>query len=242
MTPTSPLEEKTKNFIVDTVQEYWKQHEKVCMLSTLGFNLKESIPDSKRILGEGLSDYLRQNSLVHVVQFPNINQKIGAVPLSIKVPDDPTSLFKSQTNMVSAPNRPIYMQEFWNSFIRRIEDGQVRCITLDADRILHIRDVEQDEFTEGTDSYLVEAKDLSPIVPGKTDAEKASATHNQITNWITSKALSHEMFVKKIDYINPKRRDYKIALLLGAFEGLPDADLARISIPLDILSKLTSSK
>ena len=196
----------------------------------------------KAILGDGLSDYLRQNSLVHVVQFPNVKQKIGAVPLSIKMPDDPTTLFKSRKDVDAAPNRPIYKQEFWDSFIRRIEDGHTRSVTPNADGQLQIKDIVRDAFTDGTGSYQIETNDLSPITLGKTDVEKAAATHRQIEIWMTSKALSRELFVKKTDYANSKRRDDKIALLLGAFEGLPDDDLARISIPLDILSKLASTK
>lgn len=242
MTLTTTVEERTKKFVVNAVQDFWDQHQKVCMLSKLGYDLKNSIPDSKKVIGEGLRDYLRQNSLVNVVQFPNVDQKIGAVPLSIDVPDDPTELFKTKYDAEVAPKKPIFEQQFWNGFIRRIDNDKVRVVTPNDIGTVHIEDIVAVGFTTEPGSYIIEEKDLSPVDLAKSDTEKAATTHEKITSWLVLNRLSHEPFLKKTNYANSKDRNDRLSLLLGAFKGLPDSDLARIKIPLDILSKLASSK
>jgi hypothetical protein len=107
---------------------------------------------------------------------------------------------------------------------------------------VHIEDIVAADFTAVPGSYIVEEKDLSPVDLTKSDSEKAAATHEKITGWLALNQLDHEPFLKKHNYANLKDRNDRLSMLLGAFKGLPDGDLARISIPLDILSKLTSSK
>ncbi|EBA14430.1 hypothetical protein RSK20926_02137 [Roseobacter sp. SK209-2-6] len=243
MTTPETAEEKTKDFIVQTVQDHWDRTRKVCMLSTLGFELKKNVPESTEVLGEGLREYLRQNYLVHVVQFPNVFQKIGAVPLSVSVPDDPSSLFKSPSKIASAEKLPIYNQEFWNSFFREIEVGKVRVVNLKSDGEMDILDTENEKVTKSEATYIITHDDLTAVDQDASGAEKVIATNSAIEEWLRKNSADRKLFLRpQKGSRNSGKTEGRLSSLIDAFDGMPESDLARINIPLDILMRIAKQQ
>ena len=123
-------ESKTRQLIEEFVQEHWSNNKTVCYLSSIGIFLNQTAPDSRQFLSGGLREFLRQNPVVQVVQYPGVEQKIGAVPLPVPLPDDVTELFSSNRSTLGLRYRNVYFQDFWEAFVRPIE-GVPRHILID---------------------------------------------------------------------------------------------------------------
>ena len=238
MTTLDEAEQKTNQFIEDTVASHWKDTKKAYMLSALGIELRNNVPESQDVMGEGLRHYLRQQELVNVVQYPNVAQKIGAVPLSADVPNDKRELFCAPKNRHPVRKKPVYKQQFWDSFINEIDEGKVRVVTPGFDGSLTIEDIALNDLDEKSDTYRIDASHITPKSPEKTIAEKAAATSILIERWLKAQGIEEpSLFLRSDTAISDRLRN-----LLDAFEGLSDEDMSRIEIPLDILSKLIRSK
>ncbi|MDA5092484.1 hypothetical protein O2N63_00070 [Aliiroseovarius sp. KMU-50] len=228
----------TSKFIEEIVQQHWDEHGSACYLSNLGFRLKNELPESAAVLHDGLHEYLRRNPIVKVVQHPNIHQKIGAVPLSITVPDHVENLFAPKGKLAE-PNRNVsYRQEFWDAFIKPI-DGIVRIVCIGDHGEVEISD-EQVAKMEGN-CYKIFPDDLTKEMRGSPISERVAATHQAIELWLEKHLLGQEAFSVLKRPSSPRGTGH-LQNLLNVFDGLSDEELSRISIPLDILVKLNSKK
>ena len=239
MVDAEDIASKTKQLIQDYVDEHWASTQSACYFSSIGVHLSRTAPESRIVLANGLSDFLRQNPVVRVVQFPGVAQKIAAVPLSVALPEDVKALFLSSKSTTANSNRNVYVQEFWDAFIHPIE-GSVRSILIDdANRItVHDGPMQHDSGVV----YRIEPQDLTPNIPTSSITDKVIATHSVIDTWLQKHSLDPAMFLRA----RVRRRyfpiDNKLVQLLNAIDGLSSDDLARISLPLDILVKLVAKK
>ena len=239
MVDIEEIESKTKNLIEEFVGNHWADTQSVCYLSFIGTYLNHMAPDSRVILSKGLREFLRQHLVVQVIQFPGIEQKVGAVPLSVSLPHDVRELFSRQKPVSFSQNRNVYLQDFWNAFIRPIE-GMPRYVLVDENDGVTVRDGSADgEIHEG---YEIKSEDLTSKLPDGSIADKVNATHSAIDNWLEKHSLNPEMFLRP----RRQRQDFAVGNHLvkffSVFDGLPYDDLARIKVPLDILFKLNSKK
>jgi len=239
MAPQNDAEKATTKFIEDFVGKHWGNHESVCYLSSLGVHVKREVPESRSVLSEGLREFLRQNPIVQVVQFPGVKQKIGAVPLSVRLPEDIRELFEKKDSAFALKSETSYIQEFWDAFIRPI-DAEPRFVCIDTDGDVQIGE----GMTDATyiNCYEVLKQDLTTKVSGGSIADRVAATHSAIDAWLTKHSLDPKVFFLE----NTRRRDVRkgdrLSAFLDAFDGLSHEDLARIEIPLDILIKLNIGK
>ena len=230
---------KTKQLIQDYVEEHWANTQSACYFSSIGVHLSRASPESRAILSNGLSEFLRQNPIVRVVHFPGVAQKIAAVPLSVALPEDVRDLFLQTKSTTAHASRNVYVQDFWDAFIRPIE-GSVRSIVVDDTNRITVHDGPVEHDTGAV--YEIEPQDLTPNNPNGSIADKVNATHSVIDTWLQKHSLDPAVFLRaKI-----RRRDFpvdnRLVRLLNAIEGLSPDDLARIQLPLDVLVKLASKK
>ena len=230
---------KTKQAIQDFVNDHWNQCESASYFSSIGIHLRRTIPESRTALPNGLGDFLRQNPVVRVVQFPGIPQKIGAVPLSVELPGDIRELFSHRTSTSPYSNRSHYLQEFWDAFIRPIDDS-VRSIVVDKENRITVHEGRVQNCS-GT-LYTIEPQDLPRNVPNSSIAEKVSATHSAIDAWFQKHSVDPNTFRRAKLRKRSFAADNNLGQFLSAIEALPKEDLARIKMPLDILTKLASQK
>lgn len=158
----------TSTFIEDFVQQHWDEEGTACYLSNLGSRLKSDLPESQKVVADGLREYLRRNPIVRVVQHPEVYQKIGAVPLSVDIPDRIEELFAKKATSTSEKQRVSYEQVFWNAFINPI-DGEVRIVCVGEEGI-EISDGQASEKKEHC--YEITSQDLTKELPGSTISER----------------------------------------------------------------------
>lgn len=232
-------EKATTEFIAKFVSEHWENKKTVCYLSSLGVNVKREVPESRSVLTEGLSDFLRRNPIVQVVQYPDVKQKIGAVPLSVPLPEDVTELFAQKYSASASKFNATYVKEFWDAFIQPI-DAELRFVCVDTNGDIQIRDEAMD--ASHGECYEISKQDLTTRVSGGSIADRVSATHTAIDAWLAKNSLDSKAFSPVNKRRHDARKDDRLSSFLSAFDGLPHEDLARIEIPLDILVKLYSEK
>ena len=230
---------RTKQLIQEYVEEHWGNTQTVCYHSSIGSYLNRVAPESRAALPKGLGEFLRQNPVVHVVQFPGVAQKIGAVPLSVALPENITELFLRNTPTPEMENRNVYLQNFWEAFIHPIE-GNSRYILVDEANRIIVHDGPLDHAN--SEAYEIQLQDLTNSIPDGSIADKVKATHTAIDAWLKKHSLDSAVFlrprIRKQDFAVSDR----LTKFLSAFDGLSSDDLARIEIPLDILFKLTSKQ
>lgn len=239
MTVQDSPEIKTSKLIEEYVQEHWDETGTAHYLSNLGSRLKKELPESQKVITDGLAEFIRRNPVVKVVQHPQINQKIGAVPLSVTVPDQIEELFakKASSSSNSDGKWGSYEQAFWDAFIKPI-DGEVRFVCVDE---VGVEVSDNQPIEVKGKCYEIRAEDQTKELTDVTISERVAATHDAINNWLEKNALGQEMFSA------PKQRAHRrvggrMDELFDLFGALPEEDLARISIPLDILFRLGSKK
>ena len=230
---------KTKQLIQEYVDEHWNNTQTVCYHSSIGTYLNRIAPESRAALPRGLGEFLRQNPVVRVVQFPGVAQKIGAVPLSVALPENIAELFSRNIPTPNMENRNVYLQDFWEAFIRPIE-GDSRFILVDEADHIAVHDGTLDQ--ENGEAYEIQPQDLTTSIPNGSIADKVKATHSAIDAWLKKHSLDSAVFLRprtrKQDFATSNR----LTKFLSAFDGLSSDDLARIEVPLDILFKLASKK
>ena len=239
MVEKDEIESKIEKTIEEFVGEHWATTQTVCYLSSIGIYLNVTVPGSRAALSKGLREFLRQNPVVQVVQFPGVEQKIGAVPLSVSLPNDIKELFSSQKQTSFPQSRNVYAQDFWDAFIRRIEELP-RYVVVDESEGVSIR--EALAAGESGEAYEITPQDLTTRLPDGSIADKVSATHAAISNWLEKHSLEPGPFLRQRRQKQDVTDDSRLGRLIRAFDGLPREELSRISIPLDILIKLNSKK
>lgn len=238
MTSQEEAEAATSKFIEEFVKKHWDDRATVCYLSKIGAKMKHEVPESRLVLSDGLHEFLRQKPIVRVVQYPGIEQKIGAIPLSVDLPDDVRGLFEAKSSIFSKDFWASYDQDFWDAFIKPIEEGNRFVCVYEDDRFT-ITDAMSQEA--GVRCFEILTQDLTEKSPGGQIVDRVKSTHEAIDVWLEKHSLDKALFTpRRKNHVitgNPKLVDF-----INAFRGLSHEDLARIEIPLDILVKLNSEK
>ncbi len=229
----SRIREEIEKFVAD----HWAATKSVCYLSSIGIHLNHTVPNSNEVLEKGLKEFLRQNPIVQVLQFPGVEQKVGAVPLSVSLPDDIKRLFSRHGEISAVRNRNLYLDEFWDAFVRPIED-RPRYILIDQAGGISIYEGYRDD--EDRNAYEITSQDLTNTAADESIADKVKATHRAIDRWLYKHSLERCVFLQPPRQKQGVMRGSRLSLLIRAFDGLPQEDLSRIKVPLDILTKLSS--
>ncbi len=238
MNSLEDLESSIKHEIERYVGKHWNSVGTACYLSAIGSYIRQEVPDSRSVLKEGLREFLRQSPVVRVVQYPGISEKIGAIPLTVELPDDIAKLFEEVEPTVKPIHYPMYRQEFWDAFIRPIIKGR-RVVIVSADNLVTVSDGTVDE-TEGA-AYEISSDDLVGSIRGSI-RDKVLATHEAIESWLTTQKIDRTPFLQTSYQQLDNRAGKRIAQFLKSFDGLSSEDMARIQVPLDILQKLAKLK
>ena len=76
MADAEDIASKTKQLIQDYVEEHWTSTQSACYFSSIGTHLSHTAPESRAALSNGLGEFLRQNPVVRVIQFPEWRRKL----------------------------------------------------------------------------------------------------------------------------------------------------------------------
>jgi len=223
--PESLLDQK----IVNAVHDRWAQLKKPMLLSQLGNQVsREESTQLKEQFGN-LASYLRSKlpDYVTVLQSEENPTIVGVIPA--KVVDD-NSL--SADNLLSRSVRrtgyasPRFHRAFWAAFIKDLEPEKHRHVFIGPPP--RFRDLGIDEDPGDT------IKVAKEYIVGTDD--DIAAVYESIKKWIRANKLKEEVFVAKS---TPIAEELPPDDLLGRLvESLTQEELKRMSIPLDIVSKL----
>lgn len=150
----------------------------------------------------------------------------GVVPKSAILPEDLAPLFKRKTPQ--GPSIPRYKKWFWTAFVKPIPDGHKRYILLHS-----FSDIpEAEPLPPGASSVeptdIVQADSDTPI--------NYAAVQKLISEWAARSGAILDQY-----YLAPSREAAKRTAAPTHFPklaNLPEEDLKRIMVPLDIVLKL----
>lgn len=239
---------RVRDFIAKSVSEYWTATGKAMLLSALGLKVRTTFPSAPSLMPDGLSAFLSSWPTVRIVGHPEIPEKVGAIPLDAKIPDDVTELFSERRSVLigtSQPSfetvrRPRYVTEFWRAFYSPI-NGR-RFIIPPTPENPNLRVVERADGEEEPRGYEVLASDLSLLPAQAPLFEKVQATSQKIRAWLARNGLAEQLFVSRVSETSQSAvalhtLDQRNLVAL-ALARLDPSDQARIFVPLDIVAKM----
>lgn len=221
---------KLKQSVLHSIESHWSEHKTPILLAQLGFMDNGEISNqlSKLELGLNLKQFIETYlDEVATIQRDTMNKAIiGVMPTKAleKHPSAFDLLFKTiKDNKITELKKPRKFSQFiWIAFRKELKNGYSRYVSLEPDG----------EF------YDIK---LGAAVPAQTieicndelssEKEKAVATAHKIENWAKKNDLELESLLLN-ETTQPS------SLLSTILDVLSDADLKRISIPLDIIKKL----
>ena len=223
--PESPLD----RLIVTAVREHWNQLGKPILLSQLGSRVPREESTRIKEKFDNLASYLRRELSDHiaVLQSKENPTIIGAIPANA-VDDESLHADILLSRSVRRPGTafPRFHPAFWAAFIKDLEPEAHRYVFIGPPP--RFRDLGSDEEPEDT---IEIARDY---IVGTDD--DVAAVHESINKWIRANQLNEEAFLAESTSI---AEDLPSDDLLGRLVGsLTQEELKRMSIPLDIVSKL----
>lgn len=245
--------ERLRDFISRSVNEYWNATGKAMLLSALGLKVRSAFSNTYSLMPDGLGKFLSSWPAVRVVGHPQISEKIGAVPLDTKMPDNLAELFTERTTwspiQATAESalqphfqtlHPRYVPEFWRTFHTQLTGR--RFIVPPDDKNPTVRIVERTDGVEESGGHEVLSSDISLLPAQAPLYEKVQATSQKINEWLKRNELPPQLFISRVPEISrraatqrPFDRRHLVALALSK---LDPSDQARILIPLDIVAKM----
>ncbi len=216
--------------IVDLVRGFWEEHRIPLLLSRLGNQDNGQIAELAKKKAGSLRAYLRRELVgkVRVIQHSAKFPVIGAIPEDAELPEntDIDMLLEKTHSRLGAEAKPRYHPAFWAAFRKPLDESNGRYVSVQPP--LRFQDMlpehKPDGFVEITREYV-----LGP------DAEVAEV-QQRIQDWLAANKLDPAPFLLKNEAnIARLPSDDLLGRLLLALE--PD-ELKRISMPLDVVSKL----
>ena len=213
--------------VAELVQEYWDDHRIPLFLSQLGSADGGEIGRSARRLAVNLADFVRGHlpDRVRVVSGSAYPLVMVAVPHDVAEGIDVDRLI-GERHSASKGHVPRYSASFWAAFRVPLEEGNRRFLSTRAP--FRFEDVPAAE--DGRAGYV--EVDRQFIAPAESED---GDVHRGIEEWLQSHGLSAETFLAT----NVPKSEMPANDLLGRLVSVlePD-DLKRMSIPLDVVSKL----
>ena len=231
--PTNTIDlEDLRKFIMRQVERHWAYHANALLLTTLGISIRNKFKDAEKLMPEGLKSFISSNSLAQIITHPTTPQKIGAVPLGVTLPDDPSSPLRINKKI---PYGVRFFRDFWETFHTPINGRRFVIFSPQTERGYTIRDLLNDEPTG--EAYEIRPGDLA-LDDGTPLVDRIAAKQEKIRRWLSRNNLDpHRLEETPVVFRSSpsiSTREYGV----GIFHNLEQQDQARILIPLDILIKL----
>lgn len=222
---------RLKEIIIKIVSDYWHNYKAGILLSTLGKCLSEEGIDLRETLGEQkLGRFIRTElgDQLRVVRNERNAAMITVTPVEI---GDAAAQSPSATAATVARTFPRFNSSVWLAFKRVLGENQIRCIALDP--VVRFDDLPEGEpCTDGrliiTHDDIAQSGDVGAIATSITAwAEKNGVKLNQLTG-------------AKSGGLTKKDKNTTAKNLLDLLQAsLSPQDLGRITIPLDLVIKLS---
>ncbi len=225
--------EKFKNEIIDLTKRKYEQSGKGLLLSMLGQTLAD-YPNFKNILQNiKLTEFI-DNELaasVKILKSPENEIVRITLPSTVTVEGNMLHLFPKRGER--SPSNKRYNPALWAAFSKPLVDNHTRLIGFEPR--LHFKDIES---TEKQDTANIKVKSSLIVTEDmESDADKrVTKICSNITNWIRDNNVSDaDAIMSKTLQTTSRYKNSTLDLLIDA---LPESDLKRIQMPLDVIAKL----
>ena len=215
--------------IVSLVREWWDEHQMPLLLSRLGNQYEGEIARQTKEQAGGLGAYLhrRLSNRVRVIQHGTKPPLIGVIPADVDT--DAIGDFDAlldRTRSQAPQTLPRFHPAFWAAFRKPLHESKRRYMSVQAP--LHF----QDELPDHRPAGFVEVAREYVVGP---DAETTDV-QQKIQAWLADNGFEPTSFLMagKAGTAHLPSDDLLGRLLLA----LDQDDLKRLSMPLDIVSKL----
>jgi hypothetical protein len=226
-------------YLKDLVDSYWNSNRAALLLADLGTKIRREHPEYVGSLTEGLNKYIVRTGVAKAVRHPTLDQKVGLVPIDLPLPEDLSELFRPR----SKPKHPKLLRDFWIAFQSPVRE--TRFVVIKKDNRIEVRD--SFSRSEGEDAHEILKSDVvTSFYP--TPQDKTKATWEKIESWIKREGLDLSLFEEASQPMSSHSHSPRAEQAvhsgnwLQVFSRLDQQDLSRISIPLDIVAKLLSSR
>ena len=232
---TNPLEEpRIDREIADLVQEHWETHSTPLLLSQLGSRIPREDAAVIKNESENLAAYLRDRlaDRVEVIQSGQNPTIIAAIPANVgkdsNIDVDTMLLGTSRLGTSRRLVFPRFHPAFWAAFVKEPTPQTRRYVSVGPPP--RFQELSDDTTPSDTDATEV----ASEYIVG--DDDDVAAVHSSIKRWLIANSLDESLFLADRE---SRRKQLPSDDLLGRLiVALTSEELKRMSIPLDIVSKL----
>lgn len=218
--------------IVDLVIRCWNEHRMPLLLSRLGDRENGDIAKETKQRAGSLSAYLSQElaDRIRVIQHSAKPPLIGAIPADAVTTNDDVDVLLDQTCNQSTKTMPRFHPAFRAAFRKPLDEAKRRYMNVQAP--VHFRDVNPKDRPDG----FIEIERAYIVGP---DAETAEV-QQRMRDWLDTNGIEPMLFFRTSQ--PAARYSPSNDLLDRLLLALNADDLKRISMPLDIVSKLRGQK
>ena len=213
--------------IIDAVTRSWEDDNKGLLLSALGYLKDGMIARAARDYAGSLKSFIdAEIPEVRIVEHSQIRSLIGVVPNHIT--DEGDTILE----MSRSARRPkwYFKEHFWNAFKNPLDKDERRFIVPHTDvgspRVVDIKSTD----APPSGSHEVARRLIDENVSSDT-------IYDRVIEWIKNTGSRIEEYTKTIGTVSKGGGRTLLAQLL---ESLDECDAKRITIPLDIVQKLSN--
>lgn len=225
--------------IVRLCEEHWRRTGRAYLLSQLGLDLRREGYDLRRALkGTKLLPFLtaQLSGALRLEQNPKNPIVWGVFPKSEALSGDLASYFQYDVEPRSptASGEIRFNKAFWAAFVIPLQAGTIRILRREP--FIQFNDVPASEAVP-EDAVPIEPEFIvsEEMLSGR---ERHDRVYKSVIAWCELHQLDAQIFAIKVTGPHHDRGSVERSVLHILLEQLGPRDLARISMPLDLVSKL----
>lgn len=232
-----------KQEIVELVTEHWHTHQKVYLLSNLGQTLMRRGFDLQAILaGRKFMNYISTELKDKIIVFPSPNNplKIGVVPANVEVTESTEAIFSPPDNRHGGdPKIPTFAPAFWAAFTRPIPTGRVRTLSLSPK--IQFQEVSETAATQSGKRTV--SSDFIVSAETSDSGDYRKRVYENIQRWLVENTIDESAVLARSSTTERATTEERTrsSLLEHLLSTLTDEEMRRISLPLDIVARLSKA-
>jgi hypothetical protein len=233
-----------RDFLVQAVTAHWNRYRSALLFSTIGtYLIKKGFDTAALFQGRKLIDIISSefSTEIKVVRSSLSAEKIGLIPKDEYEEGKDDEYFKKQDKPHVRLKKPSFIPNvIWLAFSRPLAEGYARYIS--TEQKLSYRDIKDKNGAESKIAGIKINKDLI-IIDADNDQTKHDELIKNVEQWILENLseVRKEGLAERPISTSASLSLGKDSVLHRMIASLTTEDLARISLPMDIVEKLLRS-
>jgi hypothetical protein len=234
------LETVVRLAVTQCVGEHWEKHHRALTLAALGNQMKSKGFDLKTFLkGQKLASFIHTElaAELYVAADPEDAGTLGVLPRSQQNNKD---AFRGVIKTYGSPPIPRYQQAIWQAFTRPIREGTTRIVTLSPTFNFFDANEESRKGLTAADTYVIAVDDIAQRQPLEDNGHFARRVSEKIVSWHEKHALptAGPHLQRNQELGKGGTAGLTATTLDRLLDALSKEQLARVSLPLDVIDSL----